>query len=135
MAVPPAPDRVPSQRSLVPSVTSVTSVANNNGDNEMIPEPCTDLMAFALKLRKISARRPSDEGAGRPVIASNGIPFLQMRSVGSHSMSGREKEGNKERMGSSSVNIAIDASQFYEKQFVCSLARKIIFLYLRADLI
>ena len=37
--------------------------------------------------------------AVRPVIASNGVPFLQMRSVGSHSMSGREKEGNKERTG------------------------------------
>ena len=33
--VPPAPVRVPSQRSLAPSVASVTSVANK-GDNEMI---------------------------------------------------------------------------------------------------
>ena len=32
----------------------------------------------------------------QPVIASNGVPFLQMRSVGSHSTSGREEEGNKE---------------------------------------
>ena len=32
----PAPVRVPSQRPLAPSVTSVTSVANNKGDNEMI---------------------------------------------------------------------------------------------------
>ena len=31
----------------------------------------------------------------RPVIASNGATFLQMRSVGSHSTPGREKEGNK----------------------------------------
>ena len=35
----------------------------------------------------------------RTVIASNGVPFLQMRAVGSHSTSGREKEGIKERMG------------------------------------
>ena len=35
----------------------------------------------------------------RPIIASNEVPFLQMRSVGSHSASGREKEGNKERIG------------------------------------
>ena len=49
--------------------------------------------------RKTSARRPSDEGAVRPVIASNGVPFLQMRSVESHNTSGREKEGNKERLG------------------------------------
>ena len=33
MAVPPAPVRVPSQRSLAPSVASV---ANDKGDNEMI---------------------------------------------------------------------------------------------------
>ena len=51
------------------------------------------------KPQKTSTRRPSDEGAVRPVIASNGLPFLQMRSVGSHSTSGREKEGKKERVG------------------------------------
>ena len=37
MAVPPAPVRVPSQRPLAPSVASVTLVANDKGDNEMIP--------------------------------------------------------------------------------------------------
>ena len=36
MAVPPAPVRIPSQRSLATSVASVTSVANDKGDNEMI---------------------------------------------------------------------------------------------------
>ena len=36
VAVPPAPARVPSQRPLAPSVASVTSVANDKGDNEMI---------------------------------------------------------------------------------------------------
>ena len=36
VAAPPAPVRVPSQRSLAPSVASVTSVANDKGD-EMIP--------------------------------------------------------------------------------------------------
>ena len=62
---------------------------------------CTDLLAFALQLRKpqdISVRKTSDEGAVRPVIVSNEVPFLQMRPVGSHSTSEREKEGNKERM-------------------------------------
>ena len=34
VAVPPAPVRVPSQRPLAPSVSSVTSVANDMGDNE-----------------------------------------------------------------------------------------------------
>ena len=55
--------------------------------------------------QKTSARRPSDEGAVRPVIASNGVPFLQMRSVGSHSTSGREKEGKNERIGVSNEII------------------------------
>ena len=36
VAVPAAPVRVPSQRSLAPSVASVTSVANDKVDNEMI---------------------------------------------------------------------------------------------------
>ena len=36
VAVPPAPVRVPSQRPLAPSVASVTSVANDKADNEMI---------------------------------------------------------------------------------------------------
>ena len=38
VAVPPAPVRVPSQRSLAPSVASVASVANDKGDNDMILE-------------------------------------------------------------------------------------------------
>ena len=36
VVVPPALVRVPSQRPLAPSVASVTSVANDKGDNEMI---------------------------------------------------------------------------------------------------
>ena len=36
VAVPPAPVRVPSQRPLALSVASVTSIANDKGDNEMI---------------------------------------------------------------------------------------------------
>ena len=82
----------------VPSVASVTSVANDKGDNEMKLRAVNRSPAFALQMRKTSARRPSDEGTVRPVITSNGVPFLQMRSVGSHATSGREKEGNGERM-------------------------------------
>ena len=33
--------------------------------------------------------------AVRLIIASNGVPYLQMTSVGSHSASEREKEGKK----------------------------------------
>ena len=100
VAMPTAPVLVPSQRPLAPSAASVRSVTNDKGDDEMIL--CTDLLAFAKQQRKtpeISARRPSDEGAVRPVIASNGVPFLQMRLVGPHSTSGKEKEGNKEGYG------------------------------------
>ena len=100
MAVPPASVRVPSQRPLAPSVASVTSVANVKGDNEMILGAVYRFPGICLTAeenpRKPSARRSSDEGSVRPVIASNGVPFLQMRSVGSHSKSGREKEGNKD---------------------------------------
>ena len=54
------------------------------------------------KIRKTSARRPSTK-AVRPVIASNGVTCLQMRSIGSHSTSGREKEENKERVEAQSA--------------------------------
>ena len=39
----------------------------------------------------------------RPDITSNEVPYLQMRLIGSHSMSGREKAGKKERMGNPGV--------------------------------
>ena len=51
---------------------------------------CTDILAFALQLRKTSARRPFDEGVVWPVIASNRVPYFWMRSVRSHSSSGRK---------------------------------------------
>ena len=57
---------------------------------------CTDLLEFALQLRKTSARRPSMRTV-RPVITSNWVPYFQMSSVGSHSTSGMEKEGKKKR--------------------------------------
>ena len=96
MAVPPAPVRVPSQRPLAPRVASVTLVANDNGDNEMILGAVCRSPRISLQPRKTSAKRPSYEGAVQPFITSNGVPFLQMWSVGSHSTSEREKEGNRE---------------------------------------
>jgi hypothetical protein len=39
-------------KSLAPSVMKVTSVANDKDDNEMVLGLCTDLLAFALQLRK-----------------------------------------------------------------------------------
>ena len=100
MTVPPALVRVPSQRPLALNVASVMSVANDKGHNEITLGLCTDLLAFTLQLRKTSARGLFGEGAVRPVIASNGVPFLKMRSVGSHITSGRKrKELRKGRGG------------------------------------
>ena len=41
----------------------------------------------------------------RPVIVSNGVPYVQMRLVELHSQSEREKEGKKERTGVGSFII------------------------------
>ena len=57
---------------------------------------CTDLLAFALQLRKTrktSARRRLMKFV-RPIIASNGVNSLQMRRIGSHSI---QEERRKER--------------------------------------
>ena len=62
-------------------------------------ELCTDLLAFALQPRKTSASRSSDEGAV--------LPFLQMRSVGSHSTSGREKEKRRKGRGRNRMLINV----------------------------
>ena len=52
VAVTPAPVRVPSQRPFAPNVASVTSDANDKGDNEIILGTVPDLLAFALEQRK-----------------------------------------------------------------------------------
>ena len=52
VAVPPAPVRVPSQRSIAPSVVSVMSVANDKGDNEMILGAVHRSPGIALQPRK-----------------------------------------------------------------------------------
>ena len=52
----------------------------------------------------------------QPVITSNIVPFLQMRSVGSHSKSGREKEGKKERMGKDLTFIKFISMSYMSKQ-------------------
>ena len=41
--------------------------------------------------------------AMRRAFTSNEFPYLQMASVGSHSISGREKEGNKESIGRGNI--------------------------------
>ena len=93
MAVAPAPVRVPSQRPLDPSVALVTSVANDKGDNEMILGAVHRSSGIFLTAKEYPRELQLGEGVLRPVIASNGVSFLKVRSVGSHSTSGREKEG------------------------------------------
>ena len=82
MALPPAPVRVPSQRSLAPSVASVTSVANDKGDNEMILGPVHRSPGVCLTAEE-SPRKPQ---LGERLMKglcdqSNGVPLLQIRSV------------------------------------------------------
>ena len=74
---------------------SVTSVANDKGDNEMISETVHRSPGICLT---------AEENTGKPqlgdrlmkglchVIASYGDPYLQMKLVGSH----RKEEGRKE---------------------------------------
>ena len=87
------------QKKLLDSVAvppAAVRVANDKGDNEMTLGAVHRCFGISLTAeenpQKTSARRPSDEGAMRSVIASNGVLFLQMRPVGPHSTSGREKE-------------------------------------------
>ena len=86
VAVPPAPLRVPSRRPFTPSVASVSSVGNDKGDSVQI----SWYLSYSWgKPQKTSARRPSDEGAVRPVIVSSEVPFLQKRSARLNSTPGR----------------------------------------------
>ena len=74
--------------------------ANDKGDNEMLPGTVHRYPRIYHTAEenpgKNSAMRPS-MNAVRPAIASNGFPYLQMTSIGSHRTSGMEKEGKKER--------------------------------------
>ena len=89
----PAPVRVPSQR---PFALSFTTIASDKGDNETIPGAVHKSPGICLTAEENPGipqiGEKSDEGTVRPVIASNGVPFIKIRSVGSHSTSGREKE-------------------------------------------
>ena len=55
---------------------------------------------ICLTIDENLGKRQLEDRRSRPVVASNGVPFLQMRSVGLHSTPGRVKEGNKEKTGS-----------------------------------
>ena len=82
-AVPPAPVRVPSQRPLIPSVTSITPIKVIPGAVPRTPD-----------VYIMAEENPS-----------NGVPCLQMNLVGSNSTSRTEKEVKKERAGSESESL------------------------------
>ena len=93
MAVPSALVRVPSQRPLALSVALVTSVSDDEGDNEMILGDVHTSSGICLTAEESPGKLQLGDRlmkAMRPVSASNGVPYLQMRSVGSHSESGRK---------------------------------------------
>ena len=94
MAVPPASVRVPNQGPLAPSVTSDTSLANDKGDNEVIPGAVHRSPGICLTAEE-NPRKPQLGDCLCDQSSPQMGPFLQMRSVGSHSTSGRQKEGNK----------------------------------------
>ena len=93
MAVPAAPLRVPSQRPLAPSVASV---ANEKGDNEMILVTVFRSLGICL-IAEENPRKPQlgellMKGLYDQSARQMGSLFFQMRSVGSHRTSGREKK-------------------------------------------
>ena len=92
MAVLPAPVLVPSQRLVAPNVTSATSVANNKGDNENIPGAVHRSPGICLKAEENSGKPQLEDclmkGLCEQSSHNYGIPYPEMRSVGSHSTPG-----------------------------------------------
>ena len=74
---PPAPVQVPCQGPLAPSVTSVMSVADDKGDNQMIlGAQISWHLPYSLEKPQNTSTRRSSMKAVRPVMASNGLPNL-----------------------------------------------------------
>ena len=105
MTVPPAPVRFPSQRPLAPSIASVTSVANDKGDNEMIPGAVHRSPDICLTIGKNPARRPSDEGCA----TSHGIKWgpLTPKEVSRIAQRVRKGKVRKERIGRGSDIVLV----------------------------
>ena len=81
---------------------SVTSVATDKGDNEIIPGAEHRSPGICLMAEK-NPRKPQLEDRLIKGLCDQSSPQMgslsTMRSVGSHSTSGRGKEGKKEGMG------------------------------------
>ena len=85
----------------LPRVSSHSRLSvNDMDDNEMIPGAVHRAPGIQLRLRKVPEICSQETVCRRLqlVIASNGVAYVQTRSVGTHITSGREKEGNEERI-------------------------------------
>jgi hypothetical protein len=95
--MPPPPVQGSSQMPLAPSSCQSRLSVNYKGDNEIIPVAVHRSPGIYLTTEE-TPRKPQlgdSLNAVWSVIASNGVPYFQMSSVGSGTTSGREKEGKK----------------------------------------
>ena len=105
--------------------------ANDKGVNKMILGTLNRSPGICLQLRKAlktSARKLWMKTVW-PVIASNGGPYFQMMSVGSHSTSGKQKEGKKER------TARIHGSNYLKRKILASSGHETLFSVLPSSVI
>ena len=70
--------------------------ANDNGDNEMTQKAVHRFASICLAAEENPGKPHLGDSklkAVRPVVVSNGVPYLRMRSVESYSTSGRKEAG------------------------------------------
>ena len=82
----------------LPRASHKSRLSTNNDDNMAKPGVVYRSPGIFLTAEENLGKSQLGDGlmkSMRPVIASNGIPYLQMRSIGPHSTPGREKEGKK----------------------------------------
>ena len=91
MEVAPAPVWVPSQRPLAPNVTSVTSVANDKGDNEMIPGAMLRSPGICL-IAEENPRKPQLRGSLMKGLCDQSSPEMGSLSSKLGRQGGRWKE-------------------------------------------
>jgi hypothetical protein len=74
VAVPPSPVRVPTQKSLAPSVASDTLVANDKGDAKIILGSVIRSAGICLTVEE-NSRKPQQGYPGSPASSSSKSPF------------------------------------------------------------
>jgi hypothetical protein len=85
-------------RGHLPWVSRQSRLSANDGDNEMVPRPVHRSPEICLTDEENPPEILSKE-TNEEDIASNGVPSLQMRSIASHSTSGRKKDGKQGKDG------------------------------------